>query len=79
MSYVPGAIPDETPDALKAWLADELRRIAASLNVPPRAVPRTTAPNNPRNGDIAYAAGDWATALGAAGFYGYEEGAWRPL
>ncbi|MEO8467975.1 MAG: hypothetical protein ABI640_21865 [Gammaproteobacteria bacterium] len=79
MSYRPDAIPDDTPPALKAWLADQLRRIAAEMNSGVYVEPTGIAPTRPRNGAVSYAIAPWATDLGFGGFVGYEAGAWRQL
>lgn len=77
--YTPSAIPDDASPALRAWLANELRLIAAQFQTPVRAVPKVAAPNNPKAGQIEYAAGAWATSLGGEGFYGFEDGSWVRL
>jgi hypothetical protein len=79
VSYNPGAVPEQAPRALKAWLADELRRIAVELNQGLYAPPIGAEPPRLRNGMIVYAVDPWATTLGAEGFYGYENGAWVKL
>lgn len=77
--YQPDALPTDTPPALAAWLADQLRRVAAELNAGTRVEPTGIAPARPRNGDIAYALDPWATTLGFGGFVGFENDAWRQL
>lgn len=77
--YTPDAVPDNAPSALKAWLADQLRRIAGELNQGVFATPLGVEPARPRNGMIAYAIAPWATSLGGEGFYGYEAGSWVKL
>lgn len=77
--YTPDAVPDNTPSALKAWLADQLRRIAAELNRGVVLTPIAIEPIRPRNGMQVYAIAPWATSLGGEGFYGYEDGAWVKL
>jgi hypothetical protein len=77
--YTPDAVPNNVPSALKAWLADQLRRIAGELNQGVFATPIGVAPARPRNGMIVYAIDPWATSLGAEGFYGYEDGNWEKL
>lgn len=77
--YTPDVVPDDTPAGLKAWLAEQVRRIAANLNQGVFATPTGVEPARPRNGLIVYAIDPWATVLGAEGFYGYENGAWVKL
>jgi hypothetical protein len=83
MKYVPAAIPNDTAPALKAWLADELRRISADqLSHTPTVLqmqPQGVEPARPRNGMLVYADGTaWDPGSGE-GFYGYEAGAWVKL
>ena len=79
MSYSPDAVPQDAPPGLKAWLAEQTRRIAAAVNQGLFATPTGVEPARPRNGLIVYAIDPWATVLGAEGFYGYENGAWVKL
>ena len=81
MAYSPDAVPEDTPPALKAWLAEQLRRISSNLNQGAFATPTGAEPARPRNGMIVYAIDPWATASfsGVEGFYGYEGGAWVKL
>lgn len=84
MSYFPTAVPDDAPSGLKAWIADQLRRVAAEFsNVQSTTVTVAilgVAPLRPRNGMIAYADGvEWDPTGAGAGFYGYEGGAWVKL
>lgn len=81
--YAPSAIPDDAPRGLKAWLATQLRMIAAELE---HGQPTTVTlavqgvePQRPRDGMLAYADGtEWNPGSGP-GFYGYEDGAWVKL
>jgi hypothetical protein len=79
--YTPDAVPDNAPSGLKAWLAEQLRRIAAELNASLQAPVLGRAPARPRNGMIVYVVDPWATASfsGVEGFYGYEDGNWVKL
>lgn len=83
--YEPDAIPDDAPVGLKAWLADQLRRIAAEFREPQPKVVRLavlgTEPARPRDGMIAYADGtNWdPKGDGTEGFFGYEDGSWVKL
>jgi hypothetical protein len=81
MPYYPDAIPEDTPPALKAWLAEQLRRVAAVVNQGVFATPIGAEPARPRNGMIVYAIDPWATDSfsGVEGFYGYEDGNWVKL
>jgi hypothetical protein len=75
--YTPDSIPNDCPPGLKAWLADQLRRIANELNTPAALLAQE--PTAARDGMIVYARGPFAAALGAEGFYGREAGAWVKL
>lgn len=77
--YQPDAVPDNVPSALKAWLADQLRRIAGELNAPLQAPLFGAEPARPRTGMIVYAVDPWATSLAGEGLYGYEAGNWVKL
>jgi hypothetical protein len=79
MAYNPDPVPEDTPPALKAWIADQFRRVAGEVNGGVFATPIGAEPARPRNGMIVYAVDPWATTLGAEGFYGYEDGAWAKL
>lgn len=77
--YTPSAIPERD---LRGWLADELRRIAASLG--PREsielAPVGVEPLRVRDGTILYAVDPWATAdLNGPGIYARVNGAWVEL
>jgi hypothetical protein len=77
--YAPSAIPDDCPAGLKAWLADELRRVAATVNATVVLEPLGAEPTRPRNGLVVYADGtNWDPGSGE-GIYGYEAGAWVKL
>lgn len=83
MSYQPTAIPSDTPEGLRAWLANQLRQIANALQSPSvdtlHIIPRGAAPAKYSDGDIVYADGtNWDPGSGA-GFYGRESGAWVKL
>ncbi len=83
MAYIPTATPDDTPDGLKRWLADELRRIGTQL-INPRVNSlqlETTGvePSRPSNGMIVYADGTKWNPGSGEGFYGYENGSWVKL
>lgn len=79
MSYTPDAVPEDTPPSLKAWLAEQMRRVSLELDGRVRVIPTGAEPARPRNGFIVYAVAPWATTLGAEGFYGYEAGSWVKL
>jgi hypothetical protein len=81
MPYYPDAVPEGAPPALKAWLAEQLRRISATVNQGVFATPIGAEPARPRNGMIVYVTDPWATAdfSGVEGFYGYEDGSWVKL
>ena len=80
MRYVPSAVPNEGA-GLRRWLADELRRVAASLaeQESVQLAVRGTAPTRPADGMIAYADGVLWNPGAGVGFYGYESGAWVKL
>lgn len=78
--YSPGAIPNEATPALRAYLNDELRRIAGALDITYHIERSGAAPARPQDGDIIYAIDPLATSLGSGeGFYGRENGAWVKL
>jgi hypothetical protein len=81
MRYTPGAMPTDAPRGLKAWLADELRRIAAALNQPGalHLAELGAEPERPADGMIVYADGSTWNPGSGAGFYGRESGAWVKL
>lgn len=80
MAYTPSAIPDDTPPALKAWLADQLRQIANELNMRTRLVPVGVAPTRTTKGQIVYAVDPWATdSLSGEGVYVFDGTSWRSL
>ena len=79
MAYTPSPIPDETPPALKAWLADQLRQVALELNLRPRLVPQGVAPTRPQQGQLVYAVDPWATDLGGEGVYVFNGSTWSAL
>lgn len=79
MAYTPSALPDDTPPALKAWLADQLRQVANELNIRPRLVPTGVAPSRPTKGLLAYAVDPWATDLGGEGVYVFNGTTWSAL
>jgi hypothetical protein len=83
MSYTPDAIPDDCPPGIKAWLADQLRRVAAELARPQVDGVRLTilhaAPARYTDGDVIAADGtDWNPGSGA-GAYIRRGGAWHFL
>lgn len=81
--YAPDAIPDDTPRGLKAWLATQLRLIAAELS---HGRPETVTlavlgvePARRPDGMVVYADGsEWNPGSGE-GFYGRQNGAWVKL
>lgn len=79
MAYTPSAIPDDTPPALKAWLADQLRQVALELNLRPRLTPQGVAPTRPQQGQLVYAVDPWATDLGGEGVYVFNGMTWEAL
>lgn len=81
MKYVPTPVPVALQRGLRAWLANELRRIAAAfdsvsaLNLEQLAAE----PDKLEDGMVVYANGtDWNPGSGA-GIYGREGGAWVKL
>lgn len=78
--YTPDAIPNDCPPGLKAWLADQLRRVANELNLAQPALFHTrTEPRRARDGMVVYARDPWAATLAGEGFYGRVSGAWVKL
>lgn len=79
--YTPSSLPNDTPKGLKAWLAEELRRISAAIDGASFVQLQVMGvePQKRRDGMIVYADGiAWDPGSGA-GFYGYESGAWVKL
>jgi hypothetical protein len=83
LSYKPTAIPSDAPAGLRAWLADQLRRIADELSAPSvtrlNLAQMNAAPTKYRDGDIVYADGtNWNPGSGQ-GIYARYGGAWVKL
>jgi hypothetical protein len=81
--FQPTPVPSDAPGGLKAWLADQLRRIANELQNPYvnsiRLSVTGVAPTTLNEGTIVFADGtSWNPGSGR-GFYGYRSGAWRKL
>lgn len=79
MAYTPSAIPDDTPPALAAWLADQLRQIANELAARARLTPTGTPPRMPAKGQLAYAVDPWASDLSGEGVYVFNGTVWEAL
>jgi len=83
MAYTPGPVPNDCPPALKAYLANELRRIAAELKSGTMGLvylpPRGREPERPRDGMIAHADGVLWNPGDGAGLYKFEGGSWSKL
>lgn len=79
--YAPGAIPHDTPPALKAWLANELRSIAAAMLEAQGVTLEVLGaePERRTDGMIVYADGTAWNPGSGEGFYGYQAGAWVKL
>src|SRR5262245_52219882 len=76
--YSPDAIPVDAPEGLKAWLADQLHRIANELNKPPSLTALDTEPARYYDGLTVVADGtNWNPGSGA-GLYTRSAGAWVP-
>lgn len=79
MRYTPGIVPASLPAALRAWLADELRRIANAIGGGEfvQLDPIDAAPEKPRKGMMVWAVGsNWDPGAGQ-GLYVYNEsGTW---
>ena len=79
--YQPGEPPKQASDAVRAYLDEELKRIADCINVSDgiQLDELTAAPAKPSDGMLVYADGtNWNPGSGE-GFYGYENGAWVKL
>lgn len=79
--YVPSAVPQSLSRGLRAWLANELRRIANSLDCVNNLTlePLAAEPARLSDGMVVYANGtDWNPGSGA-GVYARESGAWVKL
>jgi hypothetical protein len=77
--YAPGPIPDDCPPALKAWLADELRRIRVAFLHTSHLDVLGMEPLRPDDGMLVYANGTTWNPGSGEGFYGYENGNWVKL
>lgn len=79
MKYNPGNIPLSVPQALRAWLAQELRSIANAIGPLEfvQATPIDVEPDKPRKGMVVWAVGsNWDPGAGQ-GLYVYNEaGTW---
>lgn len=82
-NYTPTPVPNDATPGLKAWLADQLRRIADSLRAPSVSSlvlqPLAAAPARPEEGMLVNADGtNWDPGSGA-GVYQRLSGAWVKL
>jgi len=79
--YAPSAVPTDSGE-LSAYLVNELRRLAQSLNEPvafAQIEMSYAAPAKVRDGMLVLADGtSWNPGSGA-GFYGYYGGSWKKL
>lgn len=78
MKYTPGNIPLAVPQALRSWLAEELRRVANAIGPLEfvQVTPIDVEPAKPRAGMIVWAvATDWDPGSGP-GLYVYNGSAW---
>lgn len=81
--YTPGTTRTGGIDAVRAWVADELRRVADALKGPDldtiQFEPQAAEPSRRREGLVHYADGtNWNPGAGA-GLYEYRAGAWQKL
>lgn len=77
--YTPDPVPENAPTGLKAWLAEQLRRIANELNATPSLSALPAPPARPKDGTIVGADGTNWNPGGGAGVYLYTGGAWVKL
>jgi hypothetical protein len=74
--YTPDAVPDEAPRGLRAWLAEQLRRIANDLNAPKHLDLLRAEPARMYDGLVVAADGtNWNPGAGR-GVYARVSGAW---
>lgn len=69
-------------DAFSKYIAREMQSLRQTLSDLTEAAVTAAdvEPRNPRFGLIKFATGDWATALGGSGWYGYSDaggGTWK--
>lgn len=78
--YLPNPPPLAASPAMRAYLDEELRRIADIVNTSTLHLDTLTeAPAKPENGILVYADGtNWDPGSGE-GFYGFESGSWVKL
>ena len=83
MKYAPTAIPFDAPRGLRAWLADQLRQLAAVVAAPSVSLVEFdvlhAAPDRLATGLLVFADGtDWNPGSGA-GLYEYRGSVWHKL
>lgn len=76
MAYTPDPVPAQAASALRAWLADQLRRIANELNAPKHLDLLKAEPARIYDGLVVAADGtNWNPGAGR-GVYARVSGAW---
>ena len=78
-SYQPTPVPNDAPQGLKAYLANELRKIASVLSNRLQLPILGAEPEKIEEGMIVFADGTAWNPGSGRGFYGYRSGAWRKL
>lgn len=80
MKYTPGSPPEPSRPGFRAWLAEELRRIANAISGPLQAPELDVEPEKPRKGMLVWAVGgNWDPGAGE-GLYVYNQsGTWQRL
>lgn len=81
--YTPTSIPSDAPAGLRAWLADQLRRLADELSHPTVTSIRLTQlnaqPSKYADGDVVFADGTNWNPGGGQGIYARYGAAWVKL
>lgn len=79
MKYSPSAMPMQVPPELRAWLAEELRRISNAVGPLEfvQLTPIDVEPAKPRKGMMVWAVGsNWNPGAGQGAYVYNASGAW---
>lgn len=78
MKYNPGNIPTAMSNALRGWLAEELRRISNAIGPLEfvQVTPIDVEPEKPREGMLVWAVGTTWNPGAGAGLYVYNGATW---
>jgi hypothetical protein len=77
--YTPDSVPESAPSSLKAWLAEQLRRIANDLNAPRHLDLLRAQPARIYEGLVVAADGVNWNPGGGVGVYARQSGVWVKL